>query len=75
MKPKIACVEQTIENEIEQGCTQKQVAQTYALGLRSSWPTDWGAVNRAIIKRWSLSGLTRIKQMAHSGSCFEEKEA
>ena len=66
----IACVEDVIENEIAQGLNQKQIAQTYALGLRSSWPTDWKRVNEAIIKRWSLSGLKRIKQMAWSGKCF-----
>jgi hypothetical protein len=66
----IACVEQVIENEIQQGLTQKQIAQTYELGLRSSWPTDWAKVNRMIIERWSRSGLERIKKMAWSGSCF-----
>jgi len=69
----IACVESVIENEIAMGLTQKQIAQTYALGLRSSWPTDWKRVNEAIIKRWSFSGLNRIKNMAWSGKCFENK--
>lgn len=66
----LQCVEMVIENEIEQGCTQNQIAQTYALGLRSSWPTDWKRVNQAIIKRWSVSGLNRIKKLAWSGKCF-----
>ncbi len=66
----IACVESVIENEIAQGCKQKAIAQTYALALRSSWPTDWKRVNEAIIKRWSKSGLKRIKEMAWSGKCF-----
>jgi hypothetical protein len=66
----IACVEQTIENEIKQGLTQKQIAQTYALGIRSTWPTDWAKVNAMIIERWSQAGLERIKKMAWSGSCF-----
>ena len=68
----IACVESVIENEIAQGCTQKQIAQTYAIGLRSSWPTDWKRVNEAIIKRWSFSGLNRIKNLAWSGKAFEK---
>lgn len=59
-------------NEINQGCTQKQIAQTYALALRSQEPTDWKAANEAIIKRWSVSGLERIKKMAWSGKCFDE---
>jgi hypothetical protein len=66
----IACVEMVIENEITQGCNQTQVAQTYALALRSTWPTDWRRVNEMIISRWSKAGLTRIKNMAHSGKCF-----
>jgi hypothetical protein len=69
----MACCESVIENEIAQGCTQKQIAQSYALAMRSSWPTDWKRVNEAIIKRWSFAGLNRVKNMAHSGKCFEKK--
>lgn len=67
----LCCVEQVIKNEIAQGLNQRQIAQSYALGLRSSFPTDWAAVNKAIIDRWSVSGLNRIKNMAHSGKCFQ----
>lgn len=70
----LQCVEATIENEIQQGCTQRQVAQTYALGLRSSWPTDWARVNAAILARWP-KGLERVKTMAWSGKCFEQKKS
>lgn len=70
MRFEIAGVEGVIENEIEQKCTQKQIAQTYALALKSSWRTDWKRVNQMIIDRWSVSGLNRIKKMAWSGSCF-----
>jgi hypothetical protein len=66
----LACVESVIENEIAKGLNQTQIAQTYALGLRSSWPTDWKRVNEAIIKRWSFAGLNRIKNLAWSGKCF-----
>jgi hypothetical protein len=69
----IACVESVIENEIAMGLSQKQIAQTYALGLRSSWPTDWARVNAAILKRWP-KGLNRVKEMAWSGKCFEKKD-
>ena len=51
---------------------QRIVAKTCALALRSSYPTDWPVVNDAIIKRWSMSGLERIKAMAWSGKCFDE---
>lgn len=69
----IACVESVIENEIAMGLNQTQIAQTYALALRSSWPTDWARVNKAIMDRWSFAGLNRIKNMAHSGKCFKKK--
>lgn len=65
-----AC-ESVIENEIKMGLNQTQIAQSYALALRSSWPTDWKRVNKAIIKRWSFAGLNRIKEMAWSGKCFK----
>lgn len=69
----MACCESVILNEIKQGLTQKQIAQSYALALRSSWPTDWKRVNEAIVERWSLRGLNRIKEMAWSGKCFDKK--
>ncbi len=43
---------------------QKDVAVTYALALRSSDAPNWATVNRAIMKRWSFSGLERIKKLA-----------
>lgn len=67
----LACVEFVIENEIKQGCNQRQIAQTYALALRSSWPTDWAKVNAMILAKWP-KGLERIKNMAWSGRCFKE---
>lgn len=55
-------------NEIKQGLTQKQIASTYGLALRSSDETDWARVNAAIVARWSLSGLERIKEAAWAGA-------
>ena len=69
----IACVESVIENEIKQGCNQRQIAQTYALAIRSSWPTDWAKVNAMIVAKWP-KGLTRIKEMAWSGKCFQPRK-
>jgi hypothetical protein len=66
----LADVEGVIEREIAQKATQRQVAQSYALGLRSTWPTDWRRVNSMILARWSPAGLERIKRMAWSGTCF-----
>lgn len=66
----ITHVEETVENEIRQGCSQRQVAQTYALAIRSVWPTNWERVNTAISAKWP-KGLDRVKRMAWSGSCFK----
>jgi hypothetical protein len=63
-------VEDVIENEIKLGATQKSVAMTYALALKSDWPTDWKRVNAAIVARWP-KGLGRIKEMAWSGKAFK----
>lgn len=68
----LACCDDVIVRECEMGLTQRQVAQTYAMALRSSWPTDWARANEAVIKRWSRAGLERVKNMAHSGKCFAE---
>jgi len=69
MQSEIMAAEVVIENEIKRGCTQKQVAQTYALALRSTWPTDWARANAAIVARWP-KGLERVKNLAWSGKCF-----
>ena len=72
MKMEMANVEGVIRSEIEAGLTRKQIAQSYRLGLMSSFKTDWAAVNKLILQRWSPSGLEWIKKQAWSGKCFEE---
>ncbi len=42
---------------------QSSVARTYSLAIQAG-DTDWQAVNEAIINRWSVAGLNRVKQMA-----------
>lgn len=42
---------------------RRDVAMTYRLALRSDG-VDWPAVNAAIIERWSLRALDRIKRFA-----------
>lgn len=64
MTLELQCVEAVIENELVQGCTQKSIALTYALAIRSSWPTDWKRVNAAIVAKWGERGLRRIKRLA-----------
>jgi hypothetical protein len=70
----LACCTRVLLNEIaSKEMYQRDVAKTYALALRSSYPTDWAKVNAAIIARWSISGLDRIKNMAWS-ECFRIKK-
>ena len=46
---------------------RKDIALTYRLAMLSSEnvDVDWAKVNKAIIKRWSFSGLKWIKDRAH----------
>ena len=48
----------------DQRIHQSEVADAYAMALVSSEATDWPKVNRAIIDRWSLAGLKRVKRLA-----------
>jgi hypothetical protein len=47
---------------------QKDVALTYAMAIKTAAAKvedpDWKTINEAIIARWSMSGLERIKKMA-----------
>ena len=71
MRIELANCTQTLLNEIaDKGFKQNSIAMTYALALRSSETIDWAKVNKAIVKRWSISGLNRIKKLAWSGKCF-----
>jgi threonine synthase len=58
-------VSQTILAEIaDQKFKQRHVATTYALAIKSPEPIRWEEINQAIINRWSVAGLERIKTMA-----------
>lgn len=58
-----------VEDEIAAGMKQTDIALTYALAMRSAaagvWEADWPRVNRAILNRWSMAGLERVKKLAH----------
>lgn len=58
-----------IEDEIAAKMTQSAIAKTYAMAMLSEanggWEADWPRVNRAIIDRWSRTGLERVKKLAH----------
>jgi hypothetical protein len=65
MRLELACTTTTLLTEISlPKFNQTDIALTYAMALRSSAKTDWSMVNRAIIERWSFSGLERIKKLA-----------
>ena len=61
---------QVICDEIAQGLRQMDIAMTYAMAIKSEAQRadlpDWQKINEAIIARWSMSGLERIKARAHS---------
>lgn len=46
---------------------QRDIAKTYRIAIRQGSDVDWPVVNGAIIDRWSISGLLRIKDAAWSG--------
>ena len=48
----------------EKKTTRDSLALSYAMAMASSYPTNYERVNRAIIKRWSRSGLDYIKTRA-----------
>ena len=63
----LMCCEMVIENEIKQDVPRKSVALTYAMAMRSEAagrPTDWKAINNAIIAKWGARGLTAVKNRA-----------
>lgn len=75
MTMELMCCESVLLQEIaDKQFKRNNVAQTYALALRSSEfdSIDWKKINQAIIKRWSMSALFWIKNRAWSGKCFKE---
>ena len=69
MKPYLTdCTRVIVEEITTHRLTQPQIAQTYALAMRSYRAgvdrPDWGEINRAILARWKPSSLGRIKAMA-----------
>jgi len=71
----LADCQATLLREIaDRGMKRRDVAQTYALALKSSEHDriDWRAVNEAIITRWSPHALVWIKERAWGGKCFAE---
>jgi hypothetical protein len=75
MQIELANCTQTLLDEIDNDRLDKiDIAQTYALAMRSTEPTDWGIVNRAIITRWGEDTLERIKALGWSGQAFQSND-
>jgi len=65
MKIELICCTNTLLQEIScEQCKRKDIATTYYMAICSSENTDWEKVNKAIIDRWSISGLEYIKKLA-----------
>ncbi len=64
----LICCTDVICNEVERGVSQKDIAVSYALAIKSQAQKadnpDWSVINRAILARWKMSGLERIKKRA-----------
>lgn len=64
----LVCCTDVIVNEVSQGLTQKQIALTYAMAIKSASQRadspDWAKINGAILSKWKMSGLERIKKRA-----------
>lgn len=43
---------------------RRDVAEAYERAIARMDPVEWGIVNRAIVRRWSVSGLETIKREA-----------
>lgn len=65
----LICCTQVLVNEVARPeLTQNDIALTYAMALKSAMQgadkPDWRAINTAILGRWKMSGLERIKMRA-----------
>lgn len=65
----LVCCTQVIIDEVAQSeLTQRDIALTYAMAIKSAMQgadkPDWRAINTAILARWKMSGLERIKARA-----------
>ncbi len=65
------CQETILREIATPSLKQLDVAQSYALTMESGEQVDWAKINKAIMDRWSKSGLIRIKEMAHRGTCWK----
>jgi hypothetical protein len=43
---------------------QEDLSLFYAAAIMSMTPPDWAKINKAIMDRWSVTGLNHIKKLA-----------
>ena len=65
----VCCTEVLIQECGIKEATQKGIAMTYALALKSQMQRAdmprWPEINKAIIDRWGMKALERIKKRAY----------
>lgn len=80
MEMNLVCCTQVLLQDIgTKRATQKDVALIYALAIKSESAgadrPDWKQINEAILARWSMSGLKRIKDLAWRNLAIASKAA
>lgn len=64
----VGCTDVIMQEVACKESTQKDIALTYAMAIKSQADgadtPDWPAINRAVLSRWKMSGLERIKKRA-----------
>lgn len=64
----VACTQTILQDVGAREATQKDVALTYAMAIKSEAEgadkPDWPTINKAIIARWNMKALERIKKRA-----------
>jgi len=64
----VCCTDVIIQDVAAKQATKKDIALTYAMAIKSQAQgadlPDWSKINGAILARWKMSGLERIKKRA-----------
>jgi hypothetical protein len=64
----VFCTDTILQDVGAAEATQKDVALTYAMAIKShaqgADKPDWSTINKAIIARWNMKALERIKKRA-----------
>lgn len=65
----VGCTEVLVQEAGTPEATQKDISLTYAMALKSQMERAdmprWPEINRAIIARWNMKALERIKKRAY----------